>query len=133
MSVGVVPTPAVAYLTRVAGSDAGMSVIGSLEDGVDDTGIVAAAAERGVDLAAISANAINPIRPGLLLGYAGVREIEIREGVVRLGTMLRALERDGKLASRTPGGAPLGNSYRITAGSRASIAGHPIPMCRQNR
>jgi GntR family transcriptional regulator/MocR family aminotransferase len=85
---------------QVEPSDAGMTVIGWLPDEVDDVAIVQAAARRNIDLLALWSLAVNPIKPGVLLGYAGVREVEIREGVAGLAALFRALEKGGGLPRR---------------------------------
>jgi GntR family transcriptional regulator / MocR family aminotransferase len=86
---------------RVDPSDAGMTLIGWLERRVDDVAVARQAAKRNIDLLALSSMAVNRIRPGVLLGYAGVREHEIRDGVGRLAVLFRALERAGGLPQRT--------------------------------
>lgn len=71
-------------LLEMTPSDAGMTLVGWLPDGVRDEDATAAAQSHGVDVLPLSRFASQPVRAGLLLGYAGVREWEIREGVDRL-------------------------------------------------
>lgn len=72
-------------LMTVRPADAGMHLVGWLEAGVDDRWASARAREFGVFAPALSSFCIEGERaPGLLLGYTGVSEEEIREGVNRL-------------------------------------------------
>ena len=72
-------------------SDAGMTLLGWLPPGTSDVAAAAAAKEHQVDVLPLSLFATRPTRPGLLLGYAGVREREIRDGTARLAQALEAL------------------------------------------
>jgi GntR family transcriptional regulator/MocR family aminotransferase len=69
-------------------SDAGMTLVGWLPRSASDTGVANAARARGVDVLPLSSFSIRRIPPGLLLGYAGVRDEEIREGVTGLARAL---------------------------------------------
>jgi GntR family transcriptional regulator/MocR family aminotransferase len=72
-------------LLEVRPADAGMHLIGWLPPGTDDNGASARAQAHGVYAPALSSFYLNePGPPGLLLGYTGVSEQEIREGVRRL-------------------------------------------------
>ena len=75
---------------EVQPSDAGMTVVGWLPQGTNDVGAAAAAREFKVDVLPLSSFATRPSRPGLLLGYAGVREREIHDGTIRLAQALDA-------------------------------------------
>ena len=76
----------------VAPADAGMTLIGWLQPGDDDVGICGAAARAGVDVLPLTPFATSRrIDPGLLLGYSGVREDEIREGVIRLAAVFEGV------------------------------------------
>ena len=76
----------------VAPADAGMTLIGWLQPADDDVGICGAAARAGVDVLPLSPFATSRrIDPGLLLGYSGVREDEIREGVIRLAAVFEGV------------------------------------------
>ena len=72
----------------VTASDAGMTLIGWLPSGANDVAVANAARARNVDVVPLSAFATRPISPGLLLGYAGVREDDIRDGVTSLARAL---------------------------------------------
>ena len=67
-----------------AASDSGMTLIGWLAPGVRDTALARAALEQDVDVLPLSSFSSRPIAPGLVLGYAGVCDRDIREGVARL-------------------------------------------------
>jgi GntR family transcriptional regulator/MocR family aminotransferase len=82
-----------AGLLDLTPSDAGMTLIGWLPPGTNDVAAAAAAKEHGVDVLPLSIFASRPQRPGLLLGYAGVREREIQEGTIRLRKALETLPR----------------------------------------
>jgi len=80
-------------LVELAPDGAGMHLVGrlgpELAGRMDDRAAVAAAAEAGVTLAALSAYFLDlPTRQGLLLGYAGVPEPEIEAAVERLAGAL---------------------------------------------
>lgn len=69
----------------------GMNVVAWLPPGVSDTECAARAAAEGVDVLPLSALAVQRrLRPGLLLGFGGLREDEIVAGVTAL---VRALTR----------------------------------------
>jgi GntR family transcriptional regulator / MocR family aminotransferase len=75
---------------EVSPAAAGLHVLGWLPQGGDDGAASRAAAGHGVEAAPLSAFRIRPGgRGGLVLGYAGFTEREIRDGVHRLA---RALE-----------------------------------------
>jgi GntR family transcriptional regulator/MocR family aminotransferase len=69
-------------------SDAGMTLLGWLPPGTNDVAAAAAARKFKVDVLPLSSFAVRPTRPGLLLGYAGIREREIRDGTSRLAQAL---------------------------------------------
>ncbi len=72
--------------------EAGMHLIGWLPQGLDDRLVSQLAAQQGIDVQALSVcSQQKPERPGLLLGYAGVNEQEIHEGVKRLARVLDAM------------------------------------------
>ena len=70
-------------------ADAGMTVVGWLPPGTRESEIARAASERGVDVDPLGAFAHRTMPPGLLLGYAGIRDVEIREG---MGKLVRAFD-----------------------------------------
>ena len=56
----------------------------------NDKRLCAVLAERGVDALPMSGWAVRRrLRPGLMLGFSGIREPDLREGVLRLRTVLR--------------------------------------------
>jgi GntR family transcriptional regulator/MocR family aminotransferase len=74
----------------------GMHLVGWLPEGVDDVEASRAAAREGVDTAALSRYALEPLRrAGLLLGYAAFHEDQLRDGVCRLAAALRGLGAHG--------------------------------------
>ncbi len=74
--------------------EAGMHVVGWLPEGVDDRAVAAFAAEQNIEVMPISAFAIEPLkRGGLVLGYAGIDEMAIRERIHRLGIVLASFLR----------------------------------------
>ncbi len=76
----------------VEAHEAGMHLIGWLPQNLDDCLVSQLAAQRGIDARALSTcSEQQPERPGLMLGYAGVNEQEIREGVRRLASVLEAM------------------------------------------
>ena len=75
---------------EVTGEGAGAHVVLWPRAPVSEESIIAAAAARGVGVYGIARYyAEAPSTPGLLLGYSRMREAEIREGVKRLGAVLR--------------------------------------------
>ncbi len=78
-----------AGLLRVAPHDAGMHLVGLLPDDYDDTALSRRAAALGITVPALSAfYRGGTVKRGLLLGYAGVGEPEIRAGAARLARAL---------------------------------------------
>jgi GntR family transcriptional regulator/MocR family aminotransferase len=75
----------------VSSSDAGVNLVVWLPPHVDDTAVATDARAHDLDLMPMSALTYGAIRrPGLLLGFGGVQEPEITEGVDRLEQVLRA-------------------------------------------
>ena len=70
-----------------------MTVVGWLGGGLDDVATARAAERAGLYVLPVSPLAVRPLPPALLLGYAGVRDDEIREGVDRLGIVLEQVAR----------------------------------------
>jgi GntR family transcriptional regulator/MocR family aminotransferase len=95
-------------LLDVRPADAGMTVVGWLGGGLDDVATARAAERAGVHVLPVSPLAIRPLPPALLLGYAGVRDDEIRDGVNKLAIVLEQAVR-----SRVP------NEHHLMAGSVA--------------
>ena len=91
-------------LLEVEPSDAGLHLVGWLPAGRDDREAARAAEAHGVEAQPLSSFCLKtPERQGLVLGYAGYDEAEIREGVARLAAALRACAR------------PKGSGRRATA------------------
>jgi len=80
-------------LLDVRPADAGMTVVGWLGGGLDDVTTTRAAERAGLHVYPLSPLSVRPIPPALLLGYAGVRDDEIKDGVNRLAIVLEQLMR----------------------------------------
>ena len=87
-----------AGLLEVGAAAAGMHLTGWLPEGVDDAAASRAAVAGGVQTQPLSAFALERHyrRGGLLLGYAAYNEREIREGVRKLGAILRDVVRGSR-------------------------------------
>lgn len=73
--------------------EAGMHLVGWLPPGLADTEIERRAAQRGIEVVALSPMSRRPMRRGgLMLGFAACREQEIQAGVRTLACVLRGLE-----------------------------------------
>ena len=80
-------------LLEVKPHDAGIHLVGWLPDGMDDRRAQEEAARQNVEAPALSAFSIkHHHRAGLMLGYAGYNEREIRVGVRRLAMALHNLK-----------------------------------------
>ena len=76
-------------LVDVDAPDSGMNLIAWLPPATDEAAVVAALLANGLDVLPLSSCAIKRrLRPGLLLGFSGIREAELRDGVVRLRRVL---------------------------------------------
>lgn len=72
--------------------EAGMHLIGWLPQGMNDRLLSQRAAQQRIDVPALSAcSEYKPERAGLLLGYAGVNEQEIREGIKQLARVVEGM------------------------------------------
>jgi GntR family transcriptional regulator / MocR family aminotransferase len=81
-----------AGLVDVDAPDAGMNLIAWLPPSARDADVSAALARAGVDSVPLSACAMKRrLRPGLLLGFSGIREADLREGVTRLRRVLEQI------------------------------------------
>jgi GntR family transcriptional regulator/MocR family aminotransferase len=70
---------------EVDAPDSGMNLVAWLPAGVDDVLVARRLSEVGVDALPISTCVLErPLRPGLILGFSGIREADMREAVVRL-------------------------------------------------
>ncbi|MEZ4590828.1 MAG: PLP-dependent aminotransferase family protein [Chloroflexota bacterium] len=77
---------------RYADEPAGLHVMLYLPEGVAETAVVAAAAEVGVGVYPAAAYFMErPSPPAILLGFSGLSEPEIAEGVARLGGVITKL------------------------------------------
>lgn len=77
---------------EISRGQAGMNLVVWLPPRHDDGAIAAAGQALGLDLIPMSALYLNhaPVpRPGLLLGFGGIRETDLVEGVEKLGELLR--------------------------------------------
>lgn len=73
----------------VTGAGAGAHVVLWLKRGVREETVITQAAERGVGIYGVSPYFVRgSARSGVLLGYARMRDAEIREGILRLGKIL---------------------------------------------
>ena len=71
--------------------EAGIHCVGWLPDGIDDLELASRAANYDLDLTPVSNFSLEALpRKGLLLGYGGFNERTIKEGVQRLGALLRS-------------------------------------------
>ena len=76
---------------RVERADAGMTVIGWLQN-LPDAEVTQAAGRAGIDVLPLSPFCIaRSIPPAVLLGYSGVGEKDIREGVTKLAAVFHEL------------------------------------------
>lgn len=74
---------------EVTGDGAGAHVVLWPAKGVSEESVIAAAAERRVRVYGISPYFLRkPTRPGILVGYSRMNEVQIREGIRRLGEVL---------------------------------------------
>jgi len=77
---------------QIDSPEAGIHCVGWLPDGIDDLRVANMAPEYDLNLTPISSFSIEPrSRRGLLLGYGGFREQEIKKGAQRLGALLRSV------------------------------------------
>jgi GntR family transcriptional regulator/MocR family aminotransferase len=75
---------------EVTGDGAGAHLVLWPTGRVEEQGLVAAAASQGVGVYGVSGYFLNtPKRAGIILGYDRLRDVQIREGVRRLGEVLR--------------------------------------------
>ena len=77
-----------------------------LDCDVAEESVVAGAAACGVRVHGLAPCFANNPRPGILLGYTGLREAQIREGIRRLGTVIPARPLIGALRRRMSTDSP---------------------------
>jgi GntR family transcriptional regulator/MocR family aminotransferase len=103
-------------------TDGGITLVAWLR-GLDDVAVARAARQAGIDVLALAPFAIEAsLRPGLLLGYSGVREEEITAGVAQLARVVRAvrLSAGARTAERrTPAEAAGGRARGSVASASA--------------
>jgi GntR family transcriptional regulator/MocR family aminotransferase len=76
---------------RIDSADAGIHCVGWLPDGMDDRAVASKAPDYDLKLTPISDFSIEPLpRKGLLLGYGGFGVQEIKDGIQRLGALIRS-------------------------------------------
>ncbi|HYI21743.1 MAG TPA: PLP-dependent aminotransferase family protein [Candidatus Limnocylindrales bacterium] len=67
------------------GASAGLHVLATLPDGIDESALVERAAHAGIGLVGLSSTRVNPDGPGgLVFGYGSVDERQIKDGVARI-------------------------------------------------
>ena len=82
-------------LVEMKADDAGMHLVGWLPDHLDDREAALRAAEVNIRLSSISDHCINKYpRGGLVFGYAGFDEAQIRSGIAKLTEVLTELARN---------------------------------------
>ncbi len=76
---------------EIAGAEAGMHLVAMLPPGTNDVAVSRKAANLGVSATPLSTCYLKPsAQPGLILGYGGVNERQIQEGVRKLALSLNA-------------------------------------------
>ena len=76
---------------RPTGVSAGLHLLTLLPPELDESAVVAAAAERGVGVYGLATYRLTPGPPGLLFGYAGLNEREIFDGIDVLADVIAQL------------------------------------------
>ena len=69
-------------------AESGLSLVGWLPEQMSDTVAAQIARQHTVDVWPLSSFSTRPVPPGLMLGYAGLSDVEIRDGVTRLSAAL---------------------------------------------
>jgi GntR family transcriptional regulator/MocR family aminotransferase len=77
----------------VAPANAGLSLVGWLPEPMSDAVAAQMARKHTVDVWPLSSFSMRRLSPGLMLGYAGLSDVEIRDGVVRLSAALDDADR----------------------------------------
>jgi len=74
---------------EVIGSEAGLHLVAMLPDGLDDLAVAKRARDAGLSVIPLSSCcAQKPKRGGLILGFGGIGEAQIKEGVAKLASIL---------------------------------------------
>ena len=76
-------------LITIGPADAGIHLLARLPDGVDDVALVDAAQRHSIACMPLSPHYQGSARPGLLLGFGGMSEARLAEGVRRLAPLVR--------------------------------------------
>jgi GntR family transcriptional regulator/MocR family aminotransferase len=77
---------------EIDSAEAGIHCVGWLPDGMDDRTLASRAADYDLNLTPISSFGIEPLlRKGFLLGYGGYDVQEIKDGIKRLGDLLKSV------------------------------------------
>ncbi|MBC7278176.1 hypothetical protein [Nocardioides sp.] len=74
---------------RIHGVAAGLHVLATLPDGIDDTAVAAAALEAGIAVHPLAQHRQDDGPPGLVIGYAATTPDRLREAVRRLVPLIR--------------------------------------------
>lgn len=83
-------------LLKVSKAPSGMHLIGWLAKGFDETEVAEKASENGLNLTPLSSYCIeNKLPSGVILGYTGFDEKQIREGIQRLKQVLESIKKAG--------------------------------------
>ncbi len=79
-------------LLKISKAESGMHLIGWLAEGFDDLEVAEKTFENGLNLTPLSSYCIeNNLPAGLILGYTGFDEKQIRQGIQRLKEILEAV------------------------------------------
>jgi len=76
-------------LITIGPADAGIHLLARLPDGVDDVALVDVAQRHSIACMPLSPHYQGSARPGLLLGFGGMSEARLAEGVRRLAPLVR--------------------------------------------
>jgi GntR family transcriptional regulator / MocR family aminotransferase len=74
---------------KIGPAEAGIHLLASLPEGVDDVGIATEAQRRGIALTPLSPHFQSMPQPGLLLGFGALDEAHLVEGVRLLAPIIR--------------------------------------------
>jgi GntR family transcriptional regulator/MocR family aminotransferase len=89
---------------RPTGVSAGLHVLAWLPADLDEPRIVAAALEAGIGIAGLTSLRFTPGPGGLILGYGGIVEHAIDDGIRALANVIAAVaDKDTTIVSNLPG------------------------------
>ena len=81
-------------LLKISKTDSGMHLIGWLAEGFDEIEVAEKAAENGLNLTPLSSYCVeNRLPPGVILGYTGFDEKQIRQGIGKLKQVLESMKK----------------------------------------